>query len=242
MGTFRGVDIRFRAAAFSRRRASVSPWVVGPSRVEVSLDRHRCGAASATRSHFRLTPPLRRPSGSARYPRTTADRSRPKSWVPLLEFLKDRPFTDIPVCVHSRLPEVRVCHTRTRSALVVLPDSDGFLRTQFRGFVAPRSQSWGSPGFLPKVDWRRLPTFPRAFLSPSKLFPIPAGGLSPGSLPPRRCPVEPKSYAPRPRGLVPVSRPAPTVLPRLMLRASMGFPRPRLSPERPPFWGWHPFG
>jgi hypothetical protein len=51
------------------------------------------------------------------------------------------------------------------------------------------------------------PTFLRAFLSPSKLFPIPAGCLSPGSLPPRRCPVEPKSYAPRPRGLVPVSRP-----------------------------------
>jgi len=165
MGTFRGVDVKFRAAAFSRRRASIAVggWPF-PCR---GFPRPAPMRSSFRRSlSLRLTPPIRRPSGSARYPRPTSDRSRPWSWVPLLEFLKDRPFTDIPVRVLSRLPEVRVCHTRTCSALVVLPDFDGFLRTRLCRSIAPRNRSWGSPGFLPKGRLAPTPRYSSECSSP----------------------------------------------------------------------------
>jgi len=107
--------------------------------------------------------PVRLPPASA------ADQSRLRrgllSWISS----KNRPSTSIPVCVHSRLPEVRGCHTRTCSALVVLPDFGGFLRTRLRRFVAPCSRSWGSPGFEPTADFRRHPTLLRGVPSPSKL-------------------------------------------------------------------------
>ena len=133
-------------------------------------------------------PPLRRPSGPlATLAHRSAEAAR-CSRVPLLEFLKDRPSTGFIVCVHSRLPEVRVCHTRTRSALVVPPDFGGFLRTRLRRFVAPCNQSWGSPGFLPTcMAYAKPVDIPPSALSPSKFFPSVAGDLSPGSLPPRRC-------------------------------------------------------
>jgi len=135
----------------------------------------RCGGASATSrpqwgAHSNPTPPLRRPSvplATLALLPTEADR---RSRVPLLEFLKDRPSTSITKCVHSRFPEVRACHTRTRSALVVSHDLGGFLRTRLRGFVAPRSRSWGSPGFLPARAARAA----RSDIPPSVTFPFEA--------------------------------------------------------------------
>jgi len=104
-------------------------------------------------------------------PSSWAGSHRPRPWAPLMEFLKDRPSTGCTVRVHSRFPEVRGCHTRTRSALVVPPDLGGFLRARLCGFVAPRSRSWGSPGFVPTAGSRRHPTLLRASLSPSKFLP-----------------------------------------------------------------------
>jgi hypothetical protein len=95
-------------------------------------------------------------------PSSPPGRSLIGSWVPLLEFLKDRPSISITARVHSRLPEVRDCHSRTCSALVVPPDLGGFLRAQLCGFVAPRSRPWGSPGFTPSAGDCRRPTLLRA--------------------------------------------------------------------------------
>jgi hypothetical protein len=72
--------------------------------------------------------------------------------APLLRLSKDRPFADIhfasPLPARPK-PCLRslVATPETRSALVVLPDFDGLLLAELCGFVAPRSQPWGSPSF-----------------------------------------------------------------------------------------------
>jgi len=241
MGTFRGVVgggwCCFVCTSQGTGRCGSLAFPVS----RFSLDQRRCGDG------FRrsLAPlPVASPSKAvrtARYPRPAGDRSHPRSWVPLLEFLKDRPSIGISVRVHSRLPEVRGCHTRTRSALVVPPDFGGLLRTRIRGFVAPRSRSWGSPGFLPTVDSRRRPTFLRACHFPFEALRPNSRNLSPGSVPPRRW--SGGTEAPPFLDLEALIRSEVSdraVLPRPILRASLGFPRPWLSPERCPCWGNRP--
>ena len=234
-GNLPEVGLGSGAASFSRHGASLfrcgslafpcPGWL---------LDQLRCGAASAARTHQTPSPPLRRCAGSP----AARVRHRPKSfasWAPLLEFLKDRPSTSIPVCVHSRLPEVRGCHTRTRSALVVLPDFGGFLRTRLRRFVAPCSRSWGSPGFEPTADFRRHPTLLRGVPLPFEALHQISGSLSPGPLPPRRWSAATQHRCwgrfPRPRGISSdlEFRHAPRC--HGPCTSSLGFPRPRPSPE-----------
>jgi len=225
-----------------------SPWVVGPSRVEVSLDRHRCGAASAARAHFRLTPPLRRPSGSARYPRPSTDRSRPlvsgsspgvPQRSPLHRHHRVRPLS---VARGSGLPHPNTFRPCRSSRLRRLPP-----HTASRVCCTPQ----------PVMGFARFPaggsaradsqTFPRAFRSPSKLFTIPAGGLSPGSLPPRRWSVEPQSENCRPTllGLEALFRsrvPHPPCCHGGCIELPWGSLDPGSHRSVLPFWGWHHFG
>jgi hypothetical protein len=73
-------------------------------------------------------------------------------WTPLLGFIKDRPSasTDVvrPLPNEPR-PVLRpeVAKLRTRSALAVLPDYGGLLRSTPCRFVAPCIRPWGSPSF-----------------------------------------------------------------------------------------------
>jgi hypothetical protein len=193
---------------------------------------------ASTRSSFRRS---RSPSSrhllfggirSACYPR----RRRPKpapSGVPLLEFLKDRPSTSVTACVHSRLPEVRSCHIRTCSALVVPPDFGGFLRTRLCRFVAPCSRSWGSPGFEPTADFRRRPTLLRGVPSPSKLSSGPAG--LPVTRPPASSPLVRSSRSHRHLDLEAFFRSGVphTACHHAACTSSLGFPRPKLSLKTP---------
>jgi len=125
------------AASFSFRRASrtVGRWPFPcPGCPGPALDAETAPAvphAPSSRCFPSEDTPARLPPPSAR------DRSHSLSWAPLLEFFKDHPSTDIPVCVHARFPEVRVCHTRTCSTLVVLPDFGGLLRTRLAGLLRP---------------------------------------------------------------------------------------------------------
>jgi len=200
------------------------------------------------RSSFRCprslvpSPPLRRPSGSLATLAHLPAEADPWSRVPLLEFLKDRPSTDMTVCVHSRLPEVRGCHTRTRSALVVLPDFGGLLRTRLAGLLHPATGPGVHPVSCRRPGSHQRPDIPPDVASPSKSSSFAAGGLSPGSLPPRRSSLEPKSHVRRPRGLAPRASPAPSVSPPPVHRTPLGFPRSWLSPERPALAGLRPCG
>jgi len=167
------------SVAFARRGASgFRGWLALPVSRSPSTgpDAEELPPLSPFGAHSNPSPPLRRPSGPLATLALRTTEAVRKSWVPLLEFLKDRPSTSIPACVLSRLPEVRACHTRTRSALVVSHDLGGFLRTRLRGFVAPRSRSWGSPGFLPARTTRAVRSdIPPCVLSPSKLLPSCSG-------------------------------------------------------------------
>jgi hypothetical protein len=125
------------AASFSLRRASraVGRWPFPcPGCPGPAFDAETAPAvphAPSSRCFPSEDTPARLPPPSAR------NRSHELPWAPLLEFFKDRPSTDIPVCVHARFPEVRVCHTRTCSTLVVLPDFGGLLRTRLAGLLHP---------------------------------------------------------------------------------------------------------
>jgi hypothetical protein len=138
-----------------------------------------------SRSHRAPSPPSRRHTGSLAA-RATPTRRPWLQQAPLLEFLKDRPSTDVPVCVLSRLPEVRVCHTRTRSALVVLPDFGGFLRTRLAGLLHPATGHGVRLVSSRSADIRRTDDPPPRRPCPSELFAGAAGVPFPGSLPPRR--------------------------------------------------------
>ena len=104
-------------------------------------------------------------------------------WTPLLGFIKDRPSasTDVvrslPGGPRPALWSV-VATLRTRSALAVLPDFGGLLRSTPCRFVAPCIRPWGSPSF------RSAPALPEgtgwglAFpcgASPFEVFPSAAG-------------------------------------------------------------------
>jgi len=241
MGTFRGVDVKFRAAPFSRGRASIAVggWPF-PCR---GFPRPTPMRSSFRRSlSLRLTPPLRRPSVplATLAPRPTeADRG--------LGFLswsssKIAPSPISPCASSLGCPRFGFATPEHVPPLSFFPTSTVSSAHGFAGLLHPATGHGVRPVSCRRADLRRLPDIPPSVPFPFEALPDSSGGLSPGSLPPRRCPVEPKFHVPRPRGFVPVSRSAPAVLPRLVHRASMGFPRPRLSPKRPPFWGWHPFG
>jgi hypothetical protein len=224
------------AVAFARHRAShaVGRWPFPcPGCPGPALDTETAPAVPHT-------PRSRRPpfgDALARLPPASAgDRSHWLSWAPLMEFLKDRPSTDIPVCVLTRLPEVRVCHTRTCSALVVLPDFGGFLRTRLAGLLHPAA------GHGVHLVSSRPPTVADARPSsqvccPSKLF---AGSVvppSPEALPPRRwsAVTEATAFPDLEDSFRPGVQSRPAFL-RLHISvgastSSHGLPRPRLSPE-----------
>lgn len=71
--------------------------------------------------------------------------------APLLGFSKDRPSTGTTPHVHSQMAKTILrpgeATLQVRSALAVPPGFDGLLRAILRRFVAPCSQSWGSPRF-----------------------------------------------------------------------------------------------
>jgi hypothetical protein len=235
--------------AFSRRRASARRgWLAlpVPRFPSAGTDAEQLPPLALTCSR---SPPLRRPSGSAHYPRPPADRSRPvvsgsSPGVPL-----DRPSTDIAVCVHalglpfgvsrgSGLPHPNTFRPRRSSRPRRLPP-----HTASRVCCTPQ----------PVLGFARFPAERAALRRPPRhsserpfplrsSSPIPAGGLSPGSLPPRRRSMEPKSHFARPRGLVPVSRPGARRVAATAPLSSLGVPSTQAFTGASALWGSVPFG
>lgn len=90
----------------------------------------------------------------------------------------------------------------TRSALVVSRDFGGFLRLQLCGFVAPRSRSWGSPGFQPSSRHAPEADRPHRCVALRSVSFLAAVSLSPGSIPSRRW-ASGLRLGRRPQGFVP---------------------------------------
>jgi len=89
------------------------------------------------------------------------------------------PSIDITIGVHSRTNRrssfgALRAKPRTRSVLVVPPDSDGLLHPWFRKSVAPCSRSWGSPCFNLCWRWCPRPTARRLQSSPLRRVPFEA--------------------------------------------------------------------
>jgi hypothetical protein len=204
-------------------------WVVGlsPPRLSWASFRHgdssrRPALTASRRLPFEDTP-VRLPPPSAR------DRNHELPWAPLMEFLKDRPSTDFPVCVHARFPEVRVCHTRTCSTLVVLPDFGGLLRTRIAGLLHPAT------GHGVRLVSSRPPTIAGARPSSEASLPFEAlrrDGGSPVARSPSSASLvrsDRSHRIPRPRGFVPSRSSTCTTFLWLRIaaaqaRAPMGFP------------------
>jgi len=209
---------------FSLRRASrtVGRWPFPcPGCPGPALDAETAPAvphAPSSRCFPSEDTPARLPPPSAR------NRSHELPWAPLLEFFKDRPSTDISVCVHARFPEVRVCHTRTCSTLVVLPDFGGLLRTRLAGLLHPAT------GHGVHLVSSRPPTVADDRPSSEAFLPFEALRRDSGS-PVARSPSSAslvrsdRSHCfPRPRGFVPSRSPTCSALLRRESRAPMGFP------------------
>ena len=114
------------------------PWTSSPLRRRVHFNppRHQPGSSPA---------PARRPA-----PHALPARSEVLSWgFPKLPFHRHILCASCPR--HQTRRSCSVRHSgaipRAPSALAVSHDFDGLLRAQDCGSVAPRSRSWGSPGF-----------------------------------------------------------------------------------------------
>lgn len=101
--------------------------------------------------------------------------SQPKSWTPLMGFIKDRPSTDKHcVSTPSKTPKSSTfglsCQTQTRSALAVSRDFSGLLHAVPCRFIAPYNRPWGSPCFEHQQIRRPANAFPNGAL-PYEAFP-----------------------------------------------------------------------
>jgi hypothetical protein len=165
--------------------------------------------------------------------------SQPKSWTPLMGFIKDRPSTEKHcVSTPSKSPKSFAfglsCQTQTRSALAVSHDFSGLLHAVPCRFIAPYNRPWGSPCFEHQQIRRPANAFPNGVL-PYEAFPsLTAEKTSPPMLaetnscvhrnliPSRRCswvlPDSVRVATSRPR-LLPVTRPQGIELPSSPLRS-----------------------
>ena len=184
--------------------------------------------------------PLRR-DRSARYP----CRRRPKPTpfrVPLLEFLKDHPSTDITMCVHSRLPGFGIATPERVPPLSFLPTSAACSAHGFAGLFHPAAGHGVRLVSRRPSTFAERPTLLRGVPSPSELFAGPAG--RPVARLPASSPLvrgDRSHRFPRPRGLLPIRSSTRQMSPPAGT-SSLGFPRPRLSPEHPVAEGsfWFP--
>jgi hypothetical protein len=236
MGTFRRVEVRVRAAAFSRHRASVRRgWLALPVSKfpSTGTDAEQLPPLALTR----LTPSL---SKAIRFRSLPSLYCRPKPTVGLgfLSWSSSKIAPSPTSLCASTLgcPRFGVATPERVPPLSFFPTPTVVSAHSFAGLLHPAASHGVRAVSCRSAGLRRLPDIPPCVPFPFEALPDSSGW--PVSRLPASSPLvhtEPKFCAPRPRGLVPVSRPAPAVLPRLMHRASMGFPRPRLSPERPPF-------
>jgi hypothetical protein len=165
--------------------------------------------------------------------------SQPKSWTPLMGFIKDRPSTDKHcVSTPSKTPKSSTfglsCQTQTCSALAVSRDFSGLLHAVPCRFIAPYNRPWGSPCFQQQQIRRPANAFPNGAL-PYEAFPsLTAEKTSPPTLaetnscvhrnliPSRRCswvnPASDRVATTRPRPL-PVTRPQGIEPPKNPLRS-----------------------
>jgi len=221
-------------------------WVVGLSRVQVVLDQLLTRGQLPPVPHAPRSRRLPVEDTLARLlPTSVRDRSHVRGQAPLLEFFKDRPSTDIPVCVNARLPEVRVCHTRTCSALVVLPDFGGLLRTRLAGLLHPAT------GHGVRLVSSRPPTFADDRPSSEAFLPFEALRRDSGS-PFARSPSSAslvhgdRSHRfPRPRGFVPSRSSTRLCIAAGASTSSLGFPSTQaftgfLRHRRIPAWSLRP--